>query len=379
MIRKVVIAIDSFKGSVSSLQAGNQAAKAVRDLLPECDVTVLEVADGGEGTAQALVNATGGKKMAVDTVNPLGEPIKAEIGLSRDGKTAYIDTAAAAGLTLIPRDKLNPMLTSTYGVGLLIRYAESIGCNKIIIGAGGSATVEGGIGLLQALGYRFLDHEYHQLNPNGGALNAISSIDASNAIDLSNIEIIVASDVENLLCGDKGAARVFGPQKGATPQMVKQLEEGLFNLSKVADQAGFKGMSDIKGGGAAGGLSAALAIFAGAKIKSGIDTILDLINFNQIASKADLVITGEGKIDNQTLGGKAPYGIAIRSKKAGTHHIVAICGSVDSDFQINQSPFDAVFPIISGPCPLSEAMKPETTLQNIYRTVSSFISLIDNP
>ena len=376
MIRKVVIAIDSFKGSVSSLQAGNQAAKAVRDLLPECDVTVLEVADGGEGTAQALVNATGGKKMVVDTVNPLGEPIKAEIGLSRDGKTAYIDTAAAAGLTLIPRDKLNPMLTSTYGVGLLIRYAESIGCNKIIIGAGGSATVDGGIGLLQALGYRFLDHDGHQLNPNGGSLNAISSIDASNAIDLSNIEIIVASDVENHLCGDKGAARVFGPQKGATPQMVKQLDEGLLNLSKVADQAGFKGMDDIKGGGAAGGLSAALAIFAGAKIKSGITTVLDLVNFDTIASGADLIITGEGKIDNQTLGGKAPYGIAIRSKKAGTHHIVAICGSVDSDFQINQSPFDAVFPIIAGPCPLTEAMKPETTLQNIYRTVSSIISLI---
>ena len=376
MISKVVIAIDSFKGSVSSLQAGNQAAKAVRNLLPECDVTVLEVADGGEGTAQALVNATGGKKMAVDTVNPLGEPIKAEIGLSRDGKTAYIDTAAAAGLTLIPRDKLNPMLTSTYGVGLLIRYAESIGCNKIIIGAGGSATVDGGIGLLQALGYRFLDHDGHQLNPNGGALNAISSIDASNAIDLSNIEIIVASDVENLLCGDKGAARVFGPQKGATPQMVKQLEEGLLNLSKVADQAGFKGMSDIKGGGAAGGLSAALAIFAGAKIKSGITTVLDLVNFDAIATNADLLITGEGKIDNQTLGGKAPYGIAIRAQKVGIPRIVAICGSVDSDFQINQSPFDAVFPIISGPSPLTEAMKPETTLHNIYRTVTSIISLI---
>lgn len=376
MISKVVIAIDSFKGSVSSLQAGNQAAKAVRDLLPECDVTVLEVADGGEGTAQALVNATGGSMITVDTVNPLGKPIKTTIGISKDHKTAYIDTAAAAGLTLIPRDKLNPMLTSTYGVGLLIKYAVSIGCNKIIIGAGGSATVDGGIGLLQALGYRFLDHESHQLNPNGGALNTISSIDASYAIDLSNIEIIVASDVENLLCGDKGAARVFGPQKGATPQMVKQLEEGLLNLTKVADQAGFKGMDDIKGGGAAGGLSAALAIFAGAKIKSGITTVLDLVNFDAIASGADLVITGEGKIDNQTLGGKAPYGIAIRSKRAGANQVVAICGSVDSDFQINQSPFDAVFPIISGPCPLTEAMKPETTLQNIYRTVSSIISLI---
>ncbi|MDE5845487.1 MAG: glycerate kinase, partial [Muribaculaceae bacterium] len=339
MIKKVVIAIDSFKGSVSSLQAGNQAAKAVRDLLPECDVTVLEVADGGEGTAQALANATGGKMVAVDTVNPLGQPIKAEIGLSCDGKTAYIDTASAAGITLIPRDKLNPMLTSTLGVGKLLKYAISIGCDKIIIGAGGSATVDGGIGLLQALGYRFLDRDSQQLAPNGGSLNLIRSIDSTDAINLSNIEIIVASDVENLLCGPEGAARVFGPQKGATPQMVDQLDAGLLNLSKVANEAGFKGMAEIPGGGAAGGLSAALAVFTGAKIKSGIETVLDLINFDAIATNADLVITGEGKIDNQTLGGKAPYGIAIHAKKAGIHRVVAICGSVAPNFTLSTFPF----------------------------------------
>ncbi len=376
MIKKVVIAIDSFKGSVSSLQAGNQAAEAVRDALPDCDVTVLEVADGGEGTAQALANATGGKMVVVDTVNPLGQPIKAEIGISHDGKTAYIDTASAAGITLIPRDKLNPMFTSTSGVGELIKHAVSIGCNKIIVGAGGSATVDGGIGLLQALGYRFLDRDSQQLAPNGGSLNLIRSIDSTDAIVMSNIELIVASDVENRLCGSKGAARVFGPQKGATPQMVDQLDAGLLNLSKVANKAGFKGMAEIRGGGAAGGLSAALAVFANAKIKSGIETVLDLANFDYLVSNADLVITGEGKIDNQTLGGKAPYGIAIRAKKIGIHRIVAICGSVDSNFQINQSPFDAVFPIISAPCALTEAMKPETTLQNIYRTVKTIVSLI---
>ncbi|MDE6642823.1 MAG: glycerate kinase [Muribaculaceae bacterium] len=376
MIKKVVIAIDSFKGSVSSLEAGNQAAKAIRDVVPDCDVTVLEVADGGEGTARALVNATNGKMVAVDTVNPLGEPIKAEIGLSRDCKTAYIDTASAAGITLIPRDKLNPMKTSTYGVGKLIKHAISIGCNKIIIGAGGSATVDGGIGLLQALGYRFLDHDCQNIAPNEGSLNSIRSIDASNAIDLSNIEIIVASDVDNLLCGDKGAAHVFGPQKGATPQMVDQLDAGLLNLSKVADQAGFKGMAEVRGGGAAGGLSAALAVFANAKIQSGIETILDIVNFDAIASNADLVITGEGKIDNQTLGGKAPYGIAMRAHKAGVPRVTAICGTIDPTFNLTASPFTAVFPIISGPCSLSDALQPATTHQNIYRTVSSIISLI---
>lgn len=376
MIKKAVIAIDSFKGSVSSAIAGQAAAEAIRAVAPECDITVFKIADGGEGTVNALVNATGADTMTLDVSGPLGNQVKATIGLSRDNSTAFIETASAAGLTLIPADRLNPLRTSTFGVGQLICAAIRLGCRRIIVGAGGSATVDGGTGILQALGFRFLDREGNPLDGNGGNLSSIASIDSSRAIDLKDVEIIVASDVDNPLCGTSGAARVFGPQKGATPQMVEELEAGLINLDRIAALSGFSGMTSVTGGGAAGGLSAALAVFCGAKLKSGIDTLLDITDFDNKVTDADIVITGEGKIDKQTLGGKAPYGIAQRSFRAGVSRVIAICGALSPDFNLDKSPFTAVFPIISGPCSVETAMHETTTCQNITRTVRSIISLL---
>lgn len=376
MIRKAVIAIDSFKGSVSSSMAGMGASNAVRQIAPDCDLIVLEIADGGEGTVSAMTAATGATISKFDITGPLGQPVQAAVGFSADKSTAFIETASAAGLTLVSEGQLNPMLTTTFGLGTLIKKAVAKGCKRIIVGAGGSATVDGGTGMLQALGFRFLDRDNKPLEGNGGNLSLIRSIDSSEALDLSGVEIIVASDVDNPLCGPSGAASVFGPQKGATPRMVNDLEAGLLNLDRVATTAGYPGMTSVKGGGAAGGLSAALAIFCGAKIQSGIDTLLDIIDFDNKVTDADIVITGEGKIDNQTLGGKAPYGIAKRSFQNGARRVVAICGTVSPDFDYNKSPFTAVFPIVQGPCSLHDAMEEETTLQNITRTVRSIISLI---
>lgn len=376
MIKKAVIAIDSFKGSVSSAEAGRAAADAIRAVAPDCKISVFEIADGGEGTVSVIVNATGGKTMTFDVSGPLGDTVRATIGLSRDNSTAFIETASAAGLTLVPAGCLDPMKTTTFGVGQLIRAAIGLGCRRIIVGAGGSATVDGGTGLLHALGYRFFDREGKILPGNGGNLLSIAAIDSSEAIDMNEVEIIVASDVDNPLCGPTGAARVFGPQKGADAEMVEKLENGLLNLDRVAARYEFNGMNVVKGGGAAGGLSAALAVFCGAKIKSGIETLLDIVDFDAHAAGADLVITGEGKIDNQTLGGKAPYGIAQRSFHIGVSRVVAICGAVSPEFDPDKSPFTAVFPIVAGPCSIETAMQKNTTLRNITRTVRSIISLI---
>lgn len=363
---KAVIAIDSFKGSLSSMEAGNAALEGIKRAVPNAEVIVRPLADGGEGTVDALVCGMDGVKQRVTVTGPLGEPTDCEYGIIEETKTAVIEMSGAAGITLISPEQRNPLHTTTYGVGEVIKDAISKGCRRFIVGIGGSATNDGGIGMLQALGYGFLDEEGKQVPFGAKGLEKLQKITAENVIpELSECQFRVACDVTNVLCGENGCSAVYGPQKGATPSMIADMDKWLDNYAAAAKENYPKADAGQAGTGAAGGLGFAFLTFTNAVLESGIKIVLDETQLENYIRTADIVVTGEGRLDGQTAMGKAPVGVAKLAKKYGLPAI-AFAGSVTKEAVLcNQNGIDAFFPILRGIVTLEEAMNTENAKENL--------------
>lgn len=354
---KIIISPDSFKGSLSARQVSEAIRDGVLRALPDAEAVLIPLADGGEGTVEALVTATGGRMVHTPATDPLGRPIESFFGILGDGETAVIEMAAASGLPLVLPDLRNPMLTTSYGTGELIRAALDAGCRRIILGLGGSATNDGGIGMIQALGGRFLDADGREAGFGGGELIRIRSTDVSGLDPrIAAVEFVVASDVDNPLTGPQGASAVFGPQKGATPEMVEALDAGLHNLAEVVRRDLGIDIESVPGAGAAGGLGAAATAFLGAKPRSGIEIVLEATHFAERIRGASLTITGEGRIDAQTLRGKTINGV-LRVARAEGVPVVALGGGIEPEgYRLIDRGAAAVFSIIDRPMPLEEAL-----------------------
>ena len=354
---KVVIAPDSYKGCLSALEVAKAMERGVLSVFPSAEVRKIPIADGGEGTVAALVTATNGQLRQTEVTDPLGNKIIAHWGVLGDGRTAVIEMAAASGLPLVPKEKRDPRVTTTYGTGELIKAALAEGLAKIIIGIGGSATNDGGTGMARALGVRFLDAAGQEVAAGGGSLAEICQIDTTGLDPrLKNTEIVVACDVDNPLCGTRGASAVFGPQKGATPEMVQQLDAGLAKYASCARQATGRDVAEKAGAGAAGGLGAGLMFFTPAQLKPGVEIVLDAVGFSDIVRDADFVITGEGRTDFQTAFGKAPVGVA---KVAKTHGAPVFCisgGLGEGADDVLAQGIDAVMSICDRPLSLEVCM-----------------------
>ncbi len=325
---KIVVAPDTFKEALSAREVADAISAGIRDAAPEAEVIKCPMADGGEGTVEALVAGSGGKFCRAKVTGPLGEPVVATFGLIAEGKTAVIEMASASGLPLVPPEKRNPLLATTYGTGELIRSALDAGVGKIIIGIGGSATVDGGVGMAQALGVRFLDARGNEIGPGGGELGRITSIDTSMLDErVEKVEIEVACDVDNPLTGASGAARVYGPQKGATPEMVEVLERCLENLRRIVEKQKGIDLNTIPGAGAAGGIGAGLAAFLKAKLKPGTEIVLEATRLKEKLRGAVLAFTGEGAVNEQTLRGKVPLAV-IEAASVLNVPVILLAGSL---------------------------------------------------
>lgn len=367
-MKKIVIASDSFKGSLSSTDVAQSAAKGIAEVYPQCQIVQVNVADGGEGTVDAIVEALNGQVITTTVSDPLLRPIKASYGIAQE--TAIIEMAAASGLPLLATDERNPWLTSTYGTGELILDALNRGCRKFLVGIGGSATNDAGTGMLQALGFRFLDAQGNLIEKCcGGQLQNIAKIDDSQIHKaLHESTFIVACDVDTPFCGPEGAAPVFAPQKGADAQMVKQLDNGMASLANVIEQKYAINITNVAGAGAAGGMGGAFRAFLNATLKKGIDMVLDAIKFDTLISGADLIITGEGKVDFQTAKGKTAAGVLARGKQAGIP-VVAIGGCVEMCDSLSQMGFAGIYPILEEKVPLEIAMQHDFASNNVTNTV----------
>jgi glycerate kinase len=368
-MKKIVVAVDSFKGSLQSSEIAEAIESGIKEIYPNCEVVKVPVADGGEGTTEALVGATGGKMYSKEVYGPLMTLVEAKYGILGDKHTAVIEMSSASGLTLIPEEQRNPMLTTTYGTGQLIADALKNGCTEFILGIGGSATNDAGTGMLQALGYRFLDEGEHELGQGGRILQKIASVDVSSQnpfLDMARFK--VACDVDNVFSGKQGAAYVFAPQKGADASMVKELDDGLENFARIIKRQFHKDISTVPGTGAAGGMGGGLLAFLNARLQSGIDLVLEVLDFEKLLVDADMVITGEGKMDSQTARGKVPYGIAKVSAKRGIP-VIALTGNIEDAEAVNKIGINAVFSVMPRPMTLDEAMDSDTTKKNIKDTV----------
>ncbi|MCS7265967.1 MAG: glycerate kinase [Armatimonadetes bacterium] len=354
---RVVIATDSFKGSALAREVAQAIAEGLKVALKQADFDLVPMADGGEGTVEALVEATKGQVIPKRVTGPLGEPVNAFFGILGDKETAVIEMAAAAGLNLVPPEKRNPLVTTTYGVGELIKAALNNGCKRIIIGIGGSATNDGGAGMAQALGAKLLDENGNEIGFGGGELSKLAKIDVISLDDrLKETEILVACDVTNPLTGPNGASAVYGPQKGATPEMVKLLDENLRHYAEIIRRDLGIDVENVPGAGAAGGLGAGLMAFCQAKLKRGVELVIQAVGLDERIQKADLVITGEGKIDFQTGFGKVPYGVAQVAKRYNKP-VVAIAGQLgEGSEKCREWGIDACFSIINRPISEQEAI-----------------------
>ena len=360
---RVVVAPDSYKGSVSAVGVAAALERGVLRVFPQAEVRKIPIADGGEGTVEALVTATGGQMKQERVRGPLGEVVDACWGILGDGKTAVIEMAAASGLPLVPPDRRDPRITTTYGTGELIRTALDAGLRRIIIGIGGSATNDGGTGMAQALGAKFLAADGTELPPGGGALAQLKTIDLSGLDSrLTETEITVACDVDNPLCGQRGAAAVFGPQKGATPAMVAELDAALGHFAGCARAATGRNVADLAGAGAAGGLGAGLLFFTPAKLRPGVEIVLEAVKFAEVVKDAAFVITGEGRTDFQTAYGKAPVGVAKVAKQFDVPVFCISGGLGDGADDVLAQGIDAVMSICSRPLSLDECMRDGATL-----------------
>jgi len=370
----ILIAADSFKGSCSARQVTDTIERAAKNVIPDVTVTKIPVADGGEGTVDALVTAMNGTKVAVPAHDPLGRPITAEYGLLPDG-SAVIETAAASGLTLLKLEERDALHASTFGTGELIRHALEHGVKKIILGLGGSATTDGGAGLAGALGISFLDKNGKELEPGGVHLSELASISTDGLLkEAAGCEFVVACDVKNHLCGALGAAAVFGPQKGADAEQVKILDAALAHYASVLKDELHCDAADTDGSGAAGGLLCGILPYFPVTICSGIDLVLDLTDFDEHVKHADLVITGEGRIDFQSALGKVPVGVAERAKKVRNVPVVAIAGAKgDGCETLYKFGIDAIFDTIPGVMSLDDAMSHAE--ENLERTAENVLRL----
>ena len=375
-MRKIVLAIDSFKGCLTSAEAEAAAAEGIHAALPGCEVIRIPVADGGEGMLDVLITATHGRSINVRAHGPLMELRETRYGISGNGRTAFIEMAAINGLPLVSPEKRNPMKTTTYGTGELIRDALERGCRNFIIGLGGSATNDAGLGMLQALGFRFLDKKGNALGYGGQIMAEVNSIDISTVHpQLKGCTFTAACDVRNPFYGTDGAAYVFAPQKGADATTVEALDAAMRHLAKVIFRATGKDISFCPGAGAAGGMGGSLSAFLNAELKPGIQLLLETLDFAEHIKDADLIITGEGKADKQTIMGKVPHGILEEAKKQNIP-VILIAGSIEDTDILVRSGFHGVFSIVPGTVTLEKAMQPEFAQENIRRTVEQICRII---
>ncbi|MBR2907191.1 MAG: glycerate kinase [Clostridia bacterium] len=374
---KIVAAIDSFKGSLSTIQAGNAVRDGILRVYKDAEVIVSPLADGGEGTVDALTRGNPEGLLSVSVTGPIGIPVNAVYGTTDGGRTAIIEMASAAGITLVPEDRRNPLYTTTYGVGEMIADAIRRGCRNFIIGIGGSATNDCGIGMLSALGFSFLDENGQPVPYGADGVGRIRSIDRSGALpSLSECCFHVACDVKNPLCGENGCSAVYGPQKGATPEIIRQMDDHLRAFAHLTAEVIGRDCSDIPGAGAAGGLGFAFLSYLGASLEPGITIVIRETHLEEEIRSADFVVTGEGRLDEQTCMGKAPAGVAAIAAKYGVP-VIAFSGCVTDGARIlPDHGIHAHFPILRRPCTLEEAMDPNTAYQNLADTAEQVFRLI---
>lgn len=375
---KVVIAPDSFKGSLSAQQAAKAIRQGVLRAQPNAECIMVPMADGGEGTVRSLVDATGGRMVTAHVTGPLGKGVEASYGLLGDGRTGVIEMAAASGIQFVDARTKNPLITTTYGTGELILDALDHGVNALIIGLGGSATNDGGAGMAQALGVRLLDKKGNPLPFGGAALADLMTVDCSQLDPrLSDVTINLASDVTNPLTGEHGASHVFGPQKGATPEMVERLDASLAHYARIIREQTGRNIEQVPGAGAAGGLGAGFLAFTNATMRSGVDLVVEATGLKAKATGAQYCITGEGGIDFQTRYGKTPVGTARAVKEAAPEcTVIALAGNVGSGIeQLYDSGIDAIFGILPGVCTLEEAVTAEQAQANLARTAENVARL----
>lgn len=374
---KVTVAIDSMKGSLSSLEGGQAIAVGVKRVYPDAEVCIRPLADGGEGTVEALTCGMGGEMQLVRVTGPLGEPVDCPYGIIPGSQTAIIEMSGAAGITLVPDELRNPLNTTTYGVGEVIRDAIGKGCRRFIVGIGGSATNDGGIGMLRALGYGFLDAEGRPVSPYGKGLADIARITDESVIpELSQCTFKIACDVTNPLCGEQGCSAIFGPQKGATPEIIREMDSWLARFAAIAGEKYPDTDATYPGTGAAGGLGFAFLTFTNATLESGIKIVLDETRLEDYVKDADIVVTGEGRLDGQTVMGKAPIGVAKTAKKFGKP-VLGFAGCVTRDaVACNAEGIDAFFPILQGVVSLEEAMDPGNAGANLAATVEQAFRIV---
>lgn len=373
---KVVVAIDSLKGSMTSMEAGRAIREGILNVLPDTEVIVKPLADGGEGTTEALVEGLGGELVETEVHGPLETPVKAVYGVIKETGTAIMEMAAAAGIILVGKDK-RPLDATTYGVGEMIRDAVRRGCREFIIGIGGSATNDGGIGMLTALGYEFLDARGAAVGIGAGALGKVASIRTGRVLpELKECRFRIACDVTNPLCGVNGATYIYGPQKGVTEDLRDSLDEAMDSYAQVIRDCLGTDHRESEGAGAAGGLGFAFLSCLNADLQPGIGLVLDAVDMEKTMEGADLVFTGEGRLDGQTAMGKAPVGIAKLAKKHGAK-VVALAGAViEGAEKCNENGIDAFFPILRRIVTLDEAMDPKTAKENMVRTAEQVIRLV---
>ena len=344
---KIIIAPDSFKESLTALEVASAIEIGFQRVFPEATFQKVPMADGGEGSVQSLVDATQGDILSVTVTSPLGNKIQGFLGISGDKQTAFIEMAAASGLHLVPINERNPLKTTSYGTGELIKYALDLGVKKILLGIGGSATNDGGVGMLQALGISFRNAQNEEIQFGGEVLGDITSISMTHLDPrLMDVEFEVACDVNNPLCGEKGASAVFGPQKGATPEMVQQLDNALAHFANIVKTQLGIDICEKPGAGAAGGMGGGILLLPKVELKAGVQIIIEATGLANLVRDADLVITGEGRMDAQSIAGKTPVGVAHIAKQYGKP-VVAIVGCLREDYNVvYQHGIDAVFPII---------------------------------
>lgn len=374
---KVVVAIDSFKGSLSSIEAGQAVKAGVLAAHPDANVIIKPLADGGEGTTDAFIEGLGGQRIDLTVTGPMGSPVSCYYGYLEKDKTAIIEMASASGITLVPAHQKNPLTASTRGVGEMILHALEQGCRHFIIGIGGSATNDAGIGMLKALGYSFLDEQGLDVGEGAQALGKVASIDAKNRHpSLDNCQFRIACDVTNPLCGENGATYIYGPQKGVTEAQKESLDQDMAHFADVTETTLNCAFKNYPGAGAAGGLGFAFLSYLHASLSPGVELILDAINLSDALNGADIVVTGEGQLDRQTAMGKAPVGVAKLAKAHGAK-VLAFSGSVTKEaVACNQAGIDAFFPILRRIVTLEEAMDPSTARSNMTASVEQVFRLL---
>ncbi|MBE7043951.1 MAG: glycerate kinase [Ruminococcaceae bacterium] len=374
---RVTVAIDSFKGSLSTFLSGEAASVGIKRVYPDAEVRICPLADGGEGTVNAVISAMDGEIREVSVHNPLGKMISAGYGLISKTKTAVIEMSSASGITLISKEERDPQKTTTYGVGEMIVDAIKSGCRHFVVGIGGSATNDGGIGMLQALGFEFLDADGKEVPYGAEGLGRIVTIRTENALEeLSECQFCVACDVTNPLCGESGCSAVYGPQKGATPEMVQRMDAWMQHYAEKTKEVYPTANPEYPGAGAAGGLGFAFLSYLGATLESGVDLVIRETGMEKFIRESDFVVTGEGRLDGQSAMGKAPVGVA-RLAKQYQKPVLAFSGCVTSDATAcNQQGIDAFFPILRIPCTLEEAMDEKNAFSNLADSVEQAFLLI---